>query len=90
MKDGGVILVFVIFFIIILVTFHKTEHFDDTGSNIKSSEWFVKQPYDATEWTVKTYYDATQPSCLPYSKAARYSSLEDINFLASAYRFWRY
>ena len=90
----------VILLIIILVLFiifiksinnSKKEGFDAVGLvyNVPPN-WFIKQDYNPSDWVVKTYRDTIQPECLSYSKEARYGSLDNINYLSSAYRFWRF
>lgn len=83
------ILVLLIIFLM-LYSRATTENFDAVGMyyNIPS-EWFIKKEYDLNDWLVNTYTDTIQPSCLSYDKASKYGSLENINYLASAYRFWR-
>jgi hypothetical protein len=62
------------------------EGFDATGLVFnKPSEWFNKSAYDVNDWLV--YYEPDQiskPECMHYRGNA-----EDLNYLSSAYRFWR-
>lgn len=51
--------------------------------------WFQKQEYDPRQWIVRQYVDTIQPECMSYSKASKYGSLENVNYMASANRFWR-
>ena len=51
--------------------------------------WFFKQDYNPSQWLVREYQDRIQPTCLPYSLDEKYGSLENLNYLSSAYRFWR-
>jgi hypothetical protein len=51
--------------------------------------WMFKQTYDPNQWLVRQYVDTIQPECLSYSKASKYGSLENVNYMASATRFWR-
>ena len=69
----------------------SSEGFDATGLvfNVPPN-WFIKQDYDVNQWFVRNYNDAIQPNCLSYDKASKYGSLENINYLANALRFWRF
>ena len=86
---------YLIFFICILFFIYimnvKIDNFDAMGLvyNVPPN-WFIKQDYDPSDWLVNTYIDTIQPSCLSYDKAAKYGGLDNINYLASATRFWRF
>jgi hypothetical protein len=68
----------------------KTEGFDATGLYLNvPSEWFIKDDYNPSDWIVNQYQDSIQPSCLSYSLGSKYGSLENLNYLKSATRFWR-
>jgi hypothetical protein len=68
----------------------KTENFDAVGYvyNVPPN-WFMKQNYDPREWLVRTYPDHIESSCMPYSRASKFGSLANINYLSNASRFWR-
>lgn len=78
-------------FLVVLLSTNKTDNFDAMGLvyNVPPN-WFIKQEYNASDWLVNNYIDTIQPSCLSYDKAAKYGGLENINYLASATRFWRF
>jgi len=90
---SSIIFIFIVFFIILFVIIKPQirEGWDGTGLvfNIPPN-WFIKQDYNPSDWVVKTYNEAIQPDCLPYSKAAKWGSLENLNYLGSAQRFWRF
>ncbi len=49
-------------------------------------EWFRKKPYDANKWfSVYNPDQLSQPECLPYNRG----DPEQLNYMSSAYRFWR-
>lgn len=85
------IVILVISFLILFVNNPMLENFDAVGLvyNVPPN-WFIKPEYDIRNWVVQTYNDAIQPSCLPYSNENRYGSLDNINYLSSAVRFWRF
>ena len=69
----------------------KYEGWDATGWYFnRPSEWFRVQKYNLSDWITPSYNEAIQPDCLPYSKASKYGSLDDINYNSSAYKFWRF
>jgi len=69
----------------------SSEHFDGTGwSNQNGPNWFVKQHYNPADWLVYTYPERIQPSCVSYDVGAKYGSLENLNYLSNASRFWRF
>ncbi len=90
----SVIYVFLILIVIALFIAYATtkiEGFDAVGLyNNVPPNWFIKNEYNPQDWVVNTYFNAIQPSCLPYDKASKYGSLENINYLAGASRFWRF
>ena len=70
---------------------YTTEHFDSTGMvYAQFPNWFYKKPYDPNDWIVNVYPEHIQPSCLPYSVASKWGSLENVNYNSQAYRFWRF
>lgn len=66
----------------------KVENFDII--NTGQPNWFSKSVYNPNDWIVRTYPDRIQPNCLPYSLADRYGSLNNLNYLSQATRFWRF
>ncbi len=78
------------FIILIILTTKIHEGFDGIGMYIRPPNWFIKPMYDPKEWLVNTSFNAIQPECLSYDKGSKYGSLENINYLASATRFWRF
>lgn len=82
------LLIFLIIFFIVLFTQSSVENFEMI--TVKPPNWFIIQEYNPSDWIVKQYVDSTEASCLPYSRASKYGSLENLNYLASATRFWRF
>jgi hypothetical protein len=82
----------VIIIAIMIIYFYNTkrEHFDAIGMyyNIPS-EWFIKPKYNLQDWITTQYFDNIEPSCLPYSRAARYGGMDNVNYLSSVMRFYR-
>jgi hypothetical protein len=49
-------------------------------------EWFNKPKYNPDDWLVTYYPDQlSKPECLSYSRG----NPQELNYLSSAYRFWR-
>lgn len=90
-RIGFVIFVIILFIIYFCLIFNEKENFDGTGMvfNVPPN-WFIKKDYDINDWIVNYDINSIQPSCLPYSKASKYGSLDNVNYLSSAYRFWRF
>ena len=65
------------------------EGFTADGYYVIPPNWFHKQTYDPRQWLVRQYVDTIQPECMSYSKASKYGSLDNLNYMASATRFWR-
>ena len=99
MSSFLIILVIVVIFVIMMFILSGckssvsgiSEPFDATGyvMNIPPP-WFIKQDYNLNNWIVRTYNDAIESNCMPYSRASKYGSLENINYDGSAYKFWRF
>ena len=95
-----IVLVVVVIFIIMMFllrscnnmgTSAPIEGFDATGLVYNQfPAWFTKMDYDVNQWYVRNYNEAIEASCLPYSRASKYGSLENINYLSNAMRFWRF
>jgi hypothetical protein len=84
----------IILFLILLLLLNPSggiEGFDGTGLvyNVPPN-WFIKTQYNPSDWITNNYIDSIQPSCLTYNINSKYGSLEDLNYLKSAYRFWRF
>ncbi len=65
-----------------------SEHFDATGLIFnKPSEWFNKSAYNVDDWLVAYYPDQlSKPGgCDMHYRGNQH----DLNYLSSAYRFWR-
>lgn len=76
-----------VLFIIYICYSKKTEGFTADGLvfNIPP-EWFRKPKYDVNQWFVNYYPDQlSRPECLPYNRG----NPDELNYNASAYRFWR-
>jgi hypothetical protein len=71
---------------IILVKNKQRERFDATGLVFnKPPEWFNKAKYNADDWLVSYYPDQiSQPEGMHYR-----GNNQELNYLSSAYRFWR-
>ena len=86
-----IIVLLILILVILIISMPYCEGFDAVGLVLNTQpNWFVKQTYNPSDWVVNQYPDIIQPSCLPYDKAARYGSLENINYLSNAQRFWRF
>ena len=95
----SIMFIIVVIFIIMMfllkgcknTTTKPIEGFDATGLVYNQPpNWFIKQDYNLNDWLTRTYNDAIESACLPYSRASKYGSLENINYDASAYKFWRF
>ncbi len=75
--------------IVLSIKSRNKENFTADGYFVVPPNWFIKQTYDPSQWLVRQYVDTIQPECLSYSKASKYGSLENVNYMASASRFWR-
>jgi hypothetical protein len=95
-----ILLIFIIVIIVLALVFsNKTglainnpissisENFDVVY--VEPPNWFKKPSYDADEWVVAVFPDRIQPDCLPYDITDKWGSLEDLNYVSQAYRFWR-
>ena len=76
--------------VIVVISSQNIEKFDMTGLVYnRPPNWYLPKQYDPTNWLVRTYPDAIEASCMPYSRASKYGSLGNINYLSNAARFWR-
>lgn len=68
----------------------KKENFTATGwVENRPPNWYMVPKYDPRQWLVREYQDKIQPECVTYSIADKYGGLDNLNYLSSAYRFWR-
>jgi hypothetical protein len=85
---NAVIIVIVILVVLFAISAcYKKEGFTADGLvfNIPS-EWFRKPKYDVRQWFVEYHPDQlSQPECLSYNRG----DPAELNYLSSAYRFWR-
>lgn len=92
MKTGltlAISLIAIISAIVILQTpTEKKENFDAVGLVYnKPPNWFNKQAYNPSDWIVTYYPDQiSQPECMYYNRG----NPRELNWLSSAYRFWRF
>jgi len=58
------------------------ENFDAIGMyyNVPPN-WFIKADYNPSNWIVRSFPEQIQPECMSYSRAAKYGSLENLNYL---------
>lgn len=65
----------------------ERENFEATGLVYNQPpEWFRKPAYNANDWIVAYYpQQISQPSCMYQSRG----NPRELNYLSSAYRFWR-
>jgi hypothetical protein len=73
---------------VFIVKYKEKEQFDAVGLVFnKPPEWFNKQAYDSNEWIVGYYPDQlAQPGgCDMHYRGDPH----ELNYLSSAYRFWR-
>ena len=85
-----IILLFILILYLCFRHVSRIEGFDATGLVLNQPpNWFLKETYDPNAWVVNNYIDSIQPSCLSYSLGSKFGSLENLNYLKSATRFWR-
>jgi len=70
----------------VFVVAQKKEGFTADGWVLnKPSEWFNKAHYNPNDWIVTYSPDQlSKPECMHYR-----GNNQDLNYLSSAYRFWR-
>jgi hypothetical protein len=67
------------------------EHFDQISIlNGPGPSWFIKKPYKPDDWIVRYNPDKIQPTCVTYDVPRKYGSVQNLNYLSSAYRYWRF
>ena len=67
------------------------ENFDATGLVYNQyPNWFQKKPYNMGDWITPVNPDRISAECLPYDQESKWESLENLNYLSQAYRFWRF
>lgn len=82
---------FISFFVVSLAIFlslNQKEGFEAAGLVYnRPPEWFMKEKYDPNKWLV-TYYpqQLSKPECMYKSRG----NPNELNYLSSAYRFWRF
>lgn len=71
---------------LLIINNDKTEGFDAAGLVLNvPPEWFNKAAYDPNDWIVAYNPDQlAKPECMHYR-----GSPYELNYLSSAYRFWR-
>ncbi len=96
MVEQSSLCVFAIIFIAIFVVVYcivqsrnpKKENFEMI--NTVPPNWFIKPEYSLGDWVSRQYVDSIDASCLPYSRSVKFGGLDNLNYLASATRFWRF
>lgn len=75
----------IILVIVICLIFCTTCKENFEGISIKPPEWFIKEKYDVKNWFTPYYPDQiSKPECM-HDRGDH----EKLNFLSSAYRFWK-
>lgn len=72
--------------VLAISNYNKQDNFEAAGLVYnKPPEWFNKPKYDPNQWFV-TYYpqQLAKPECMHYR-----GDPEKLNYMSSAYRFWR-
>lgn len=92
---------FVIFVIVLFLGMVSGNTVSPTSSPVKNiekftapgltltrpSEWFFKKRYNPSNWLTPYYPDQlSQPACLSYYRG----NPEPLNYMSSAYRYWRF
>lgn len=81
------VVVLIIVIIVLSIIIHKKENFDAVGLVFnKPPNWFIKPKYNPSEWVVTYYPDQlSKPECVDYR-----GDNKELNYMSSAYRFWRF
>jgi len=79
-------IIFIIVIVILLVMLSR-ENFDMTGLVYnRPPNWFMKQDYNPSDWIVTYNPDQiSKPECQDFR-----GDYEDLNYMSSAYRYWRF
>jgi hypothetical protein len=82
-----VLAVVIVVVVVVSLCGSNRENFDFTGLVYnRPPEWFNKKPYNPSDWLVAYYPDQiSNPECMTTSRG----DPEMLNYMASAYRFWR-
>ena len=90
-KVAIIIILSALAFFFLFLASAKKEGFDASGYVLNvPSNWFIKKDYKTEDWLTREYPEHIQPECLSYSLSNKYGSLENLNYLSSPTRFWRY
>jgi hypothetical protein len=78
--------VFAVLIAVMIVKSNEKEGFDAAGLVFnKPPEWYNKARYNPEDWLVSYYPDQlSKPECMHYR-----GDNQELNYLSSAYRFWR-
>lgn len=83
-----IVIIIVILVILFVIYIYRSKNAAEgfTADGLVPPNWFIKKPYDVNKWfSVYNPDQLSQPECLPYNRG----NPEELNYLSSAYRFWR-